>query len=51
MEVEHTSPSSSETVEKYPVTSTDSLLMTSQTSQSSLETGQTSMTGLLDSEV
>ena len=51
MEVEHTGPSGSETVEKHPVTSTDGLLMTSQTSQSSLEAGQTIMAGLLDSEV
>ena len=51
MKVEHTGPSGSETVEKHPVTSTDSLLMTSQTSQSGLEAGQTSMAGLLDSEV
>ena len=51
MEVEHTGPSSSETVEKHPVTSTDGLLMTSQTSQSSLEAGQTSVARLLDSEV
>ena len=48
MEVEHTDPSGSETIEKHPITSTDSLLMTSQTSQSSLEAGQTR---LLDSEV
>ena len=48
MEVEHTGPSGYETVEKHPITSTDSLLMTSQTSQSSLEAGQTR---LLDSEV
>ena len=51
MEVEHTGPSDSETVEKHPVTSTDGLLMTSQTSQSSLEAGQTSVARLLDSEV
>ena len=51
MEVEHTGPSGFETVEKQPVTSTDSLLMTSQASQSSLEAGQTSVAGLLDSEV
>ena len=51
MEVEHTGTSGSETVEKHSVTSTDSLVMTSPSSQSSLEVNQTSMAGLLDSEV